>query len=42
MCSSEENCLARGFFFETYKSGAKVLRGEDGRIILDDSEKMLV
>jgi len=52
ICSSIENCLARGLsykaykiikqFFGTYKSGAKVLRSKDERIVLEVREKMLV
>lgn len=52
ICLSIENCLARGLsdkaykiikqFFGTYKSGAKVHKGKDKNIVLEDGEKMFV
>lgn len=52
ICSSIENCLARGLSdkeykiikqcFGTNKSGVKVFEGKDGKIVLVDREKMLV
>lgn len=51
MCSSVENCFARGLndkaytiikpFYGTYKSRAKVLRGKNLKIVLEDREKIL-